>query len=227
VWSPKEQKICFIDVEHEQFQPVCTWEEFIANQERYLHDMVEGKYEAQPFKTKKFKVPFWLQDADPLHALYEEYEQLFAKGKVYYGYVFRANSMLFKSFPPIDYLALVFYCTNQAIEANSLAVGEVANTIYEYSSKPIEEAPEEFHEALSVFNDEMARKDVMIPYTMEDGTKIEVRMKTMIITKKFLPSRKMSMVSSVMPILALPGELKSEVVLPHTYWTEEVKRYWL
>ena len=67
------------------------------------------KYEAQPYVTKKFKVPFWLQDTDTLHALYEEYEQLFAKGKVYYGYVFRANSMLFKSFPPIDYPALVFY----------------------------------------------------------------------------------------------------------------------
>ena len=107
-----------------------------------------------------------------------------------------------------------------------MAIGDVANSIYKYSSKPIEEAPEEFHEALKVFNDEMARKDVMIPYTMEDGTKVEVRMKTMIITKKFLPSRKLSVVSGVMPILALPGELKSEVVLPHTYWTEEAKRFW-
>ncbi len=44
VWSPKEQKVCFIDIEHEQFQPVCTWEEFIAKPEEYLHDMVEGKY---------------------------------------------------------------------------------------------------------------------------------------------------------------------------------------
>lgn len=44
VWSPKDKKVCFIDVEHEQFQPVCTWEEFIANPEGYLHDMVEGKY---------------------------------------------------------------------------------------------------------------------------------------------------------------------------------------
>ena len=44
VWSPKEEKICFIDVEHEQFQPVCTWEEFIADPEGYLHGMVEGKY---------------------------------------------------------------------------------------------------------------------------------------------------------------------------------------
>ncbi len=46
VWSPKEKKLCFIDVEHEQFHPVCTWEEFIANPEGYLHDMVEGKYDS-------------------------------------------------------------------------------------------------------------------------------------------------------------------------------------
>ena len=183
-------------------------------------------YELNPYVAKKFKEPFWLQSTDALHALYEEYEQLFAKGKVYYGYVFRANGTLFKKFPPIDNLALVFYSTDPAVEANPLAVRECANSIYKYSFKSIEEAPEEFHEALKVFSDEMARKDVMIPYTMEDRTKVEVRMKSMIITKKFLPGRKLSMESNVMPILALPSELKSEVVLPHTYWSEDLKKNW-
>ena len=90
--------------------------------------------------------------------------------------------MLYKAFPPIDYLALVFYCTNPTMEAKPMEVGEIANKIYQYSSRPIEEASEEFHEALKV--------------------------------------------SSVMPILALLGVLRLEVVLPHTYWTEEVKRGW-
>lgn len=184
------------------------------------------KYTANPYAVKKFKEPFWLQSTDPLRALYEEYNQLFSKGKVYYSYVFRANSMLFKKFPPIDYLALVFYCTNPALEDKPLEVGKIADIIYKYSFKPIEEAPEEFHEALKVFNDEYARKDVTIPYTLEDGTKVDIRMKSMIITKKLLPNRKLSTISSVMPILALPNELKSEVILPHNYWTEDIKKYW-
>lgn len=58
--------------------------------------------------------------------------------------------MLYKAFPPIDYLALVFYCTNPAMEAKPMEVGEIANKIYQYSSRPIEEASEEFHEALKV-----------------------------------------------------------------------------
>ena len=184
------------------------------------------KYAAKPYVTKKFKVPFWLQDTDKLHALYEEYEQLFANGKVYYGYVTQANRMLYKAFPPIDYPALVFYCTDPALEANLDAVKKFAYSLYDYMSKPIEEVPEEYHEAVRLLNDDLARKDLILPYTLEDGTQADIHMKSIMITKKFLPNRKISTITGVMPILALPDTLRSEAVLPHAYWTDELKKYW-
>lgn len=192
---------------------------------RQLQEMRE-KYEAKPYKTRKFKVPFWLQETDKLYALYQEYEQLFANGKVYYGYVLQANRILFKAFPPIDYPALVFYCTDPVLEADPEEVGNFAFKIYEYKSKPIEEVPEEYREAANILNDDMARKDLVLPHTLPDGTLVHIHMKTIMVTKKFLPKRKISTISSIMPILALPDKLTCEVVLPHIYWTKDIKKYW-
>lgn len=40
VWYPKEQGICFIDIEHDVFNFLCTWEEFISNPSLYLFKMI-------------------------------------------------------------------------------------------------------------------------------------------------------------------------------------------
>ena len=42
VWYPKEAALWYIDIEHETFEPLCTWKEFIRNPEKWLHKMVEG-----------------------------------------------------------------------------------------------------------------------------------------------------------------------------------------
>lgn len=43
VWNPKDARLWYIDEEHETFMPLCTWDEFIGNPEKYMHNMVEGK----------------------------------------------------------------------------------------------------------------------------------------------------------------------------------------
>ena len=45
LWSPRDKKLWYLDMEHEEFHPLAKWEEFIANPGWYLNGMIEGEFE--------------------------------------------------------------------------------------------------------------------------------------------------------------------------------------
>ena len=45
LWSPKDKKLWYLDVEHEEFHPLAKWDDFIANPGKYLNGMIEGEFE--------------------------------------------------------------------------------------------------------------------------------------------------------------------------------------
>lgn len=42
LWNPKDKKLWYLDVEHEEFHVLATWEDFIADPGRYLNGMIIG-----------------------------------------------------------------------------------------------------------------------------------------------------------------------------------------
>ncbi len=42
LWNPKDKKLWYLDVEHEEFHVLATWEDFIADPGRYLNEMIIG-----------------------------------------------------------------------------------------------------------------------------------------------------------------------------------------
>ena len=45
LWSPKDKKLWYLDIEHKKFHPLAKWEEFITDPGRYLNGMIEGEFE--------------------------------------------------------------------------------------------------------------------------------------------------------------------------------------
>ncbi len=45
LWSPRDKKLWYLDIEHEEFHPLAKWEDFITDPGRYLNGMVEGEFE--------------------------------------------------------------------------------------------------------------------------------------------------------------------------------------
>ena len=45
LWSPRDKKLWYLDIEHEEFHPLAKWEEFIADPGKYLNGMIEGEFE--------------------------------------------------------------------------------------------------------------------------------------------------------------------------------------
>ena len=42
LWNPKDKKLWYLDVEHEEFHALATWEDFIADPGKYLNRMIIG-----------------------------------------------------------------------------------------------------------------------------------------------------------------------------------------
>lgn len=42
LWNPKDKRLWYLDVEHEEFHVLATWEDFIADPGRYLNGMIIG-----------------------------------------------------------------------------------------------------------------------------------------------------------------------------------------
>ena len=45
LWSPRDKKLWYLDIEHEEFHPLTKWDDFIADPGRYLNGMIEGEFE--------------------------------------------------------------------------------------------------------------------------------------------------------------------------------------
>lgn len=45
LWSPKDKKLWYLDIEHEEFHPLTKREDFITDPGRYLNGMIKGKFE--------------------------------------------------------------------------------------------------------------------------------------------------------------------------------------
>ena len=45
LWSPRDKKLWYLDIEHEEFHPLAKWDDFIADPGRYLNGMLEGEFE--------------------------------------------------------------------------------------------------------------------------------------------------------------------------------------
>ena len=45
LWSPRDKKLWYLDIEHEEFHPLAKWDDFIADPGRYLNGIIEGEFE--------------------------------------------------------------------------------------------------------------------------------------------------------------------------------------
>ena len=45
LWNPRDKKLWYLDIEHEEFHPLAKWDDFIADPGRYLNGMIEGEFE--------------------------------------------------------------------------------------------------------------------------------------------------------------------------------------
>jgi hypothetical protein len=179
-------------------------------------------YKSNPLKDINLSRPIWLDEQDPMFEIYLKKSMLLQKGQIVYATIVQANSILYKSFPPMNAPAHIVYSTEPYFMENATSLYDIACGIYEYKDREIDMVPEEWQEVARVIKDEYDRSHFTFSLNINEQP-IECCMIPTMIYRKLLPKRKLC--GQLFPVLAVP-ECKQVLILPKKYWTKEFKKAW-
>ena len=162
--------------------------------------------------------PDWLDSDDTLSRIYDELSELEATGEIHYGALVQANEYLFNEHPAYNLPANIVFSANTYYEQNPGELREVASEIFDH--KGLDNAPEHLRQVVDAVTDEYERLyNIRLPM----HERPESFFTTIIVFRKHLPGRKLQ--GSIFPVLTNPDKLKSTLILPMRYWTDELVSY--
>lgn len=182
------------------------------------------KYTKKPPKNEKLPRPEWLTPEDGLYSVYEEKEQLFHKGQIYYGYIVQANIGLFSFFPHSDLPANIIYSTEEVIARDPMLMKRMGQYLFHFK-KEQEHSNSEYKEILNVIRDELDRSSFKFKPLRAEELGEEMYFTSIMVFRKHLPCRVLK--GGIVPIIAAPDKCRSVMILPKKYWTKNFKRAWL
>lgn len=160
--------------------------------------------------------PEWITQGHPMEAVYKDIDILKKYGRVYYGILVQANTILFEKEPDIDCPAQIVYSTDPKAMIDLELLSTVATAIYSYKNKPLEEVPPEWRELAACVTDEYSYtyKRFKVGY---QNRQAEIYMPCIMVFRKHLPGGVLQ--GRLFPILAAPEKSEAAMILPEQYWS--------
>lgn len=188
---------------------------------RELEEM-RRRYREKPLKRLHLPRPAWMHEREPMSQIYPQKEKLLKKGKVVYGHIVQANTLLFGWFPPMDYPATLVYSADPYVDAHPEVLRELAEQLYSYKNRPQASVPAEWQEIARVITDEYDRSSFTITMDYE-GEPVTFRVVPLMVFRKLLPRRKLC--GSLLPVLTAEG-CGSVLILHRKYWPRTFRDMW-
>lgn len=205
-------------------KPAFNFERELLRIRREYADCTKKLREPEDFE-RILPVPEWME-GDPLEVVYTEQPELFRQKRIYYACFVQANDNLFKVFPPYNCPAEILYSTEEEINRNPLTLVYIAKRLFEYKQLAEEnrtdEIPEELRQLAAELADETGRSfNVPLGMVMEDGRTAKFYLTTIMVFRRHLPGRRIK--GPLAPVFAAPETLKTALVVPWEFWTEELE----
>lgn len=181
------------------------------------------KYKNKPLKDVKLSRPPWLSLNDPMSELFSQKSILLKQGEIVYASIIQANSILFKSFPPLDCPAHIVYSTDPYFIKQPDALTDISWEIIQYKGQAIDTVTDDWKEVARVITDEYDRSDFDLSLNV-NGQTVKYKLIPTMIYRKLLPKRKLC--GNLLPVLSVP-DCKQIMVLPKKYWTKSFTQAWI
>lgn len=167
-------------------------------------------------KLDGMRRPSWLTEGHPMELVYRDIDILRKYGRVYYGILVQANAVLFEKKPDVDCPAQIVYSDDPKAKTDLELLSAVANAVYSYKNKPLEDVPPEWRELAACVTDEYsyAYKHFDVGY---HGGKAKMHMPTIMVFRHHLPDGVLQ--GRLFPILAAPKHTEAAMILPKQYWS--------
>lgn len=166
--------------------------------------------------------PAWLRVArgDWLNAVYAGQERLWTGGKVVWGALVQANSLLFKP-GGADSPASVVYSLDPFFEDHLAALSALAHYLFSIKGERVDEP--ELQAFSRLLADEMDRSPgLRVPPSLTEGR--AAYHTTIMVVRKHLPKGYLK--SDYFPLVVDPADRRPAMILPSKYWPSSVYKDW-
>ncbi len=180
-------------------------------------------YKTNPLDDIKLSRPNWLNSEDPISEIYEKKSALLQQGEIIYANIVQANTILFRTFPPLNCPAQILYSVDSYFVENPKSLYDIACGIYSFKGQEPESVPNDWKEVARVITDEYDRTDFTFSLRLDEKS-VEYHMIPTMIYRKLLPKGKLC--GNLLPVLTIP-ESKQVLILPKQYWTKNFTKAWV
>ncbi len=187
-------------------------------------ETLRSRYYKRPLKDLKLRRPDWMGRHDGLFVVFSEKKTLLSSGQIYFAQVVQANAYLFDRKRKEDCPALFLYTTDSAANADPTILNGLAHKLFSYKDMDPEDVPEEWREAARIITDEMDRSQFKCTVPGPDGP-VEVMGVAVMVFREYLPEK--TIIGRTIPILALPGQCDSVLIVPKKYWSKDFIKAWV
>ena len=195
--------------------------EFYKNSIEKIREIYSG---ASPNAEDSFVKPFWVDNFNGINKIYSDQALLFRQGRIVWGALVQANEMIFVKAPfyagkkdlrRVDLGGNIVFSTDVYFDEHPYELLAIAEKLFSY--KDTTNAPHDIKKIVDVISNERETVfNVKLPHSVTDGK--EVFFTTAMMVRKHLPQNRLT--DSIFPILALPEQLETCILVPKHYWPE-------
>lgn len=182
-----------------------------------LLDSIKERFEKEPELLTLPSRPRWMKGDDPLNCIYQNYLDLKKRGKITYGCLVQANSMLFEE-GDIDCPADIIFTESPLGNVYPEELISIAEELFSYKNKPLFKAPRSMRKVVKQIKDEMDRSARYIDFTKKGEHSFNVYNVAIMVYREHLYAGKLE--GRLFPIIYLPDNPAVTMIIPDVFYKD-------
>ena len=181
---------------------------------------IRNNYRDKPKNKFKLRYYPWVMNTE-LKSIYNDNEYLAKHGKIVFAYLIQANNEIFKrKVFGFDVPGCLLYSTDPYYEDHPEELEALAKQIYQYKGR--KDAPEEIRKFVEhITNEYSYEQNQKLPKSITPNG--DVYYSVFMIWRKHLIDKHLKV--SIFPIFADPNVVKSCMIVPKEYWSNDYIKY--
>lgn len=168
----------------------------------------------------RIRQPSWMEKNDPMQCIYRDQNLLLTQGRIVWGQIIQANTLLFEDRSE-DCPAAILFTMDPSVDDDPEKLKDIAKILYSHKNGNCDN--EELNRVVQVITDEQT---IWMNYHISAAAtgSIGVLYSTIMVHRKHLPLNYLN--SGWFPLLIHPTKTKGAMILPSKYWDAKMVEIW-